>query len=152
MNIAYYPEFEQPKLVWATITPEPRFLWDDKGFYVNDKGNIITRVEPWLVAVLNSTLMRVYGAAKLMPERQGGFYEWKPKPVALLPIVTPEAPVCRALSLATELSSREPGAHDAKVDDLVASVYGITPAERRLLDEWIEIRRGAADIDEPDDE
>ena len=148
----YYAEFTQPKVVWATITPEPRFLWDTDGFLVNDKGNIITGVEPWLVAVLDSTLMHVYGAAKLMPERQGGFYEWKPNPVAQLPIITPDASVQKALSLLVDRSALEPGKHDAEVDDLVEGLYKVTSEERKLLREWVEVRRATAKAEEPEDE
>jgi len=148
----YYKEFEQPKVVWATITPEPRFLWDPDGFFVNDKGNIITGVEPWLVAVLNSALMHVFGAAKLMPERQGGFYEWKPSPVSQLPIVTPEGSLRKTLSLLVERSALEPGKHDAEVDDLVEALYKVTPEERKLLREWVEVRRVTAKVEEPEDE
>jgi hypothetical protein len=150
--IAYYTEFEQPKIVWAAISPEPRFLWDTEGFYVNDKANIITGVDRWLVAILNSTLMHVLGAARLMPERQGGNYEWKPTPVASLPIITPSESEREMLSAAVDASVAEPGLHDAAIDEIVASVYRLTETENALLDQWVDGRRWRADSEEPADE
>ena len=151
-NIAYFAEFEQPKAVWATITPEPRFLWDEDGFYTNQKCYIATGLPKWAVCIMNSSPMFALAAGTRLSEKQGGFYEWEKKYMASLPIVTPDALTKEALSTAANSSKREPGVHDAEVDDLVAMLYGLTPAERRLLNEWVEVRRGIANVEEPDDE
>lgn len=151
-SCTYYAEFEQPKLIWATITPEPRFLWDDSGFYTNQKCYIAPGLPKWATAIMNSQLMFVLAAGTRLSEKQGGFYEWEKKYMAVLPIVTPDSRLKNELSAAVDLSSREPGIHDAQVDNLVASLYGVTAAEQRLIDQWVKARRETGNNEELKDD
>ncbi|MBN2452383.1 MAG: N-6 DNA methylase [Lentisphaeria bacterium] len=55
---AYYPAFDEPKILWPDIAKLPRFSWDTERVYVNDKGFIIA-MKPdgaWLVAMLQSRI------------------------------------------------------------------------------------------------
>lgn len=61
-SIAYAAEFEKPKIVYPNMTKFIPFLLDDKeGFFLNDKGFILTSdcvSLPYLTAMLNSSLFR----------------------------------------------------------------------------------------------
>jgi hypothetical protein len=148
----YYAEFMQPKVVWATLAPEPRFLWDNDGYFTNQKCYIVTGLPKWVVGIMNSSMMFALAAGTRLAEKQGGFYEWEKKYMVGLPIITPDASVQKALSLLVDRSALKPGAHDAEVSDLVETLYEVTPKERKLLREWVEVRKVAAKAEEPDDE
>ncbi len=53
-STAYFEEFEVPKILWPDITKLPRFSWDGKGKYVNQKCYLIPDQHPSLLAVLQS--------------------------------------------------------------------------------------------------
>ena len=148
----YHAEFNKPKVIWATITPEPRFLWDAKGFYTNQKCYIAAGLPKWTVGIMNSSIMFALAAGTCLAEKQGGFYEWEKNYMASLPIVTPDESGQKALSHLVDRSALEPGKYDADVDDLVEGLYKVTPEERVLLKEWVEVRRATAKAEEPDDE
>jgi len=135
-SCTYYREFEQPKVVWATITPEPRFLWDEDGFYTNQKCYIATGLPKWGVAVMNSSLMFVLAAATRLSEKQGGFLEWEKSPMVPLPIVEPRPETAALLENLVDASAESPGSQDDAINDLVDDVYGVTAEEAALLADW----------------
>lgn len=48
-NVAYFKEFDTPKIFWCEITKQPRFVWDDAGTIINNAGYIISNAKPeWL--------------------------------------------------------------------------------------------------------
>jgi len=53
-SVAYFEEFERPKIFWPNICKIPRFSWDREGKYINDKGYIIPIDDPSLLAILQS--------------------------------------------------------------------------------------------------
>ncbi|RJQ55922.1 MAG: hypothetical protein C4521_00975 [Actinobacteria bacterium] len=134
---AYYQEFEQPKIIFATVAPEPRFLFDESRFFANQKCYIMGGLDPWAVALLNSQVFFVLAAATSLSERQNGFYEWERKYMWNLPVVTPSKPVRERLgSLEAELRRESSESLNAEVNDLVAGSYGLSEREGELVDEW----------------
>ncbi len=59
-NVAYYPEFEKPKIIYPVIAMINRFMLDSEGYYSNDKTFIIPKDDKYLIAVLNSSLIWAY--------------------------------------------------------------------------------------------
>ncbi|MEW5882828.1 MAG: DNA methyltransferase [Armatimonadota bacterium] len=53
-EIAYYAEFDKPKIVYPVIAKEPRFAYDTAGCFTNDKAFIIPTDDRFLAGVLNS--------------------------------------------------------------------------------------------------
>lgn len=85
-NIAYWQEFEQPKIIVPAITDTVNYAPDMTGFYSNDKTSIIIPSSvPFTLAVLNSTVS-LWIARQSFASKQGGFYEFKPMYVSTLPI------------------------------------------------------------------
>ena len=85
-NIAYWQEFEQPKIVIPAITSDVEYAADNEKHFSNDKTSIwVTSELNYLLGLLNSKalwwLIRQTAASK-----QGGFYEFKPMYVSTLPI------------------------------------------------------------------
>jgi adenine-specific DNA-methyltransferase len=73
-NIAYYEEFEQPKIIYPNITKTNIFAYDETAVFTNQKCFIIPTDDLCLLAILNS---RVTGKwfEKTLPLLRGGFYE-----------------------------------------------------------------------------
>ena len=53
-NIAYYQEFEKPKIMYQKFQVKPCFIYDDQGLYCNDSMWIISKADKVLLAILNS--------------------------------------------------------------------------------------------------
>jgi hypothetical protein len=53
-SVDYYEAFDQPKIFWPDIAKLPRFSWDCKGKYINNKGYIIPDPDPALLGILQS--------------------------------------------------------------------------------------------------
>ncbi|HRD87323.1 MAG TPA: Eco57I restriction-modification methylase domain-containing protein [Accumulibacter sp.] len=85
-NIAYWHEFDAPKIVVPAIQNKVDYAPDLAGFYSNDKTSIIVD-ERWtyLLAVLNSPVSW-WLTQQAFASKQGGFYEFKPMYVAQVPI------------------------------------------------------------------
>jgi len=85
-NIAYWQEFEQPKIVVPAIQNKVDYAPDLTGFYSNDKTSIIVDARwTYLLAVLNSPVSW-WLTQQLFASKQGGFYEFKPMYVAEVPV------------------------------------------------------------------
>lgn len=88
-NVAYWEEFEQPKIIVPAIEKRVAYAPDELGFYGNDKTSIIvTQRWRYLVGVLNSSISW-WLTRQEFATKQGGFYEFKPMYVGRLPIPEP---------------------------------------------------------------
>ena len=60
-NVAYWEEFERPKIIWGEISDKPKFAYDETGKYTNDRCSIMTGEQLKLVtAILNSRAVGWY--------------------------------------------------------------------------------------------
>jgi hypothetical protein len=85
-NIAYWREFEEPKIVVPAIQNKVDYAPDRAGFYSNDKTSIIVDSRwSFLLAVLNSPVSW-WLTRQSFASRQGGFYEFKPMYVSQVPV------------------------------------------------------------------
>ena len=85
-NIAYWQEFEHPKIILPAIESNVHYAIDESGFYSNDKTSIIIHEDlPFIVTILNSPLSWWYTQHEF-PSKQNGFYEFKPTYVGQFPI------------------------------------------------------------------
>lgn len=85
-NIAYWQEFEQPKIIVPAIEDEVNYAPDLSGYFGNDKTSIIVPPSvPFSLAVLNSAVSW-WVTRQCFASKQGGFYEFKPMYVSELPI------------------------------------------------------------------
>jgi hypothetical protein len=56
-SVAYFAEFDKPKIFWPDISKLPRFSWDDQSQYINNKGYIIPEPHPSLLGILQSRVL-----------------------------------------------------------------------------------------------
>ncbi|EJB45771.1 class I SAM-dependent DNA methyltransferase [Helicobacter pylori] len=84
-NCAYLEDFEKEKIVWAEMTDEPRFIYDNKGFLTNQTCYFIARDDKYLFAILNSKVM--YFFMRQMASNLGeGAFRWIKQFIERLPI------------------------------------------------------------------
>jgi hypothetical protein len=137
-NIAYWQEFEQPKIAYPNICKRNEFSWDQDNYYINQKAFIIPRASKYLLAVLNSsTVMFLF--KMLLAKLQNNFYE--PSAIFLklfpIPLATPaeqselETLVRRILENpnATNVADLE-----AEINERVYRLYGLTRDEIALIE------------------
>ncbi|HII06075.1 MAG TPA: N-6 DNA methylase [Methanotrichaceae archaeon] len=58
--IDYFEEFEKPKIFWPEIAGSARFTFDSNGLYSNNKAYIIPEATYYLLALLNSSLIKLF--------------------------------------------------------------------------------------------
>lgn len=59
-NVAYFPKFDQPKIVYPDIAKESRFAFDETGKYINDTAFEIIIDDLYLLGILNSSIIWKY--------------------------------------------------------------------------------------------
>jgi len=73
-NIAYWKEFERPKIIYPNICKRNEFAWDNSKFYTNQKAFIIPDAPKYLLGILNSSIV-MWLFTKLLAKLQHGYYE-----------------------------------------------------------------------------
>jgi hypothetical protein len=73
-NIAYWQEFEQPKIVYPNICLRNEFAWDDQAYFSNQKTFIIPRASKYLIGILNSQVVN-WLFQQLLPKLQNDYFE-----------------------------------------------------------------------------
>ncbi|MEN9373622.1 MAG: hypothetical protein RIR79_1174 [Pseudomonadota bacterium] len=83
--IAYYENFNQPKMIWADISKSNQISFDDKAYHLADTCFFLPTNDMFVLALLNSTVMEfIFKALSTMI--RGGFYRYKTQYVETLPI------------------------------------------------------------------
>lgn len=87
-NIAYWQEFERPKIIYPNIFKKPEFAMDFDSVYANQKCYIISVNNKYLLGFLNSRINYFLIKTKL-PKLRGGFYEPNSAAFSKFPIPVP---------------------------------------------------------------
>jgi adenine-specific DNA-methyltransferase len=142
-NIAYWREFEQPKVVIPAIEKTVAYAPDLAGHYSNDKTTIcVSEQFKCLLAILNSSPMWWF-IRSIAATKQGGFYEFKPMYVGQIPIPSTsqadkaalEALVDRILAAKQADPQADVTDLEREIDEHVYRLYGLTPDEIRIVEE-----------------
>ncbi len=143
-SCAYWKEFEEPKIIVPAITDTVNYASDDEGFYSNDKTNVF--IPPYIdftLAILNSSVS-MWITRQEFASKQGGFYEFKPMYVSKLPIPKATSQLQAELEKLTKqliklksenAPASQMAALEADLDERVAHLFWLTPAEIALLGE-----------------
>jgi hypothetical protein len=116
----YYDQFEKPKIFWPEIAGSARFTFDSNGLYANNKAYIIPEATYYLLALLNSSLIRLF-IHNSCTDLQGNSFNFSAifvdkTPIRRISFSTPEADRRR---LSEELSGLCAARHFDKVLDVV---------------------------------
>ena len=135
----YYPEFEQTLIVWGNLAQSPQFTFTDAGFYLSAPATMMVSDSKYLLGILNSRITR-YLVSQSAAERQGGYLEFKPMYISLLPI--PDPPENEGISVQVsqilDATDTDPTADvselEDRIDQLVYSLYSLTPKDIEIVE------------------
>ncbi len=77
--------FTQPKCVYADMTSETAFAFDDEGYYVGSPASLLPTSKLWLLGVLNTKAVSWF-YARTTPQVRGPFLKFMPRYVSQIPI------------------------------------------------------------------
>ena len=158
-TVAYFSEFDKPKILWPGISSEiAAFALDNDGYYGNDNTQLIISDDRYLLGILNSKLSRFF-LSTICDVVQGGFYRLKIIYIEQIPIrpidpanpddVAKHARMVALVETMLDLHRRLPAASteharrliemqveatDREIDALVYDLYGLSPDERAVVE------------------
>ncbi len=149
-NCAYLEDFEKEKIVWAEMTDEPRFIYDNKGFLINQTCYFIARDDKYLFAILNSKV--IYFFMRQMASNLGeGAFRWIKQFIERLPIpqITEKNQeladkITDGAKQILALKEKDPKANtqglEKEIDALVYQLYHLTDEEIKIIEDGQEIK------------
>jgi type I restriction-modification system DNA methylase subunit len=127
-EVAYYREFEKPKIVFPDIAKEPRFAFDPHGFYVDMTAFVIPVDDLYLLGTLNSSSVTSY-FLEIGAQVRGGYLRFKRQYVEDIPI--PNAPTPDRTAIADlvqhclDLKGVGCEEYEREINERVARLYGL---------------------------
>ncbi|MBN1934252.1 MAG: Eco57I restriction-modification methylase domain-containing protein, partial [Anaerolineae bacterium] len=140
----YWPEFEQPKIVYPDIAQKAEFSFDDAGYYLVNTLYLMPTEQKWLLGLLNSQVV-FWFYTKTSTQIRGGFVRFIAQYVSQIPIPETgdtrpiEALVERILALkranpAADVSATAVAALEREIDQHVYAMYGLTAEEIAIVE------------------
>lgn len=132
----YKNAFEKPKIVYPVIGKEPRFAFDEKGSYTNDKVFLIPTTDLFLLGVLNSApvwhfLKQI--CSSLGDADEGGRLELRSIYVSRIPVPkatdSQKRKISQLVAKCIEHQSEGCGSLEGTIDELVCELYGVEIAD-----------------------
>ena len=139
-NCAYYENFARDKIVWGNMNNRANYSFAPKDVFVSAPSTMLTPYSPYLLAVLNSSLVDWYFRL-IGVERAGGYYEYKPMFIKRLPIpkINEEAqrPFIALVDQILAAKAADPQADtsvlEEEIDWLVYDLYDLTDEEVTVI-------------------
>lgn len=92
-SVDYHQQFDKPKILWPEIGKIPRFSWDDRSQYVNNKGFFLTQVDYYILGILQSRITwSVISQICLHNKFRDGLWEYHTQPQFISRLPIPDAP------------------------------------------------------------
>ncbi|MFH1653903.1 MAG: N-6 DNA methylase, partial [Pseudomonadota bacterium] len=137
-NIAYYEEFERPKIIYPNITKTNIFTFDMTGTYVNQKCFIIPVDDIYLLALLNSRLTTRWFFSTL-PLLRGGFFEPSSIFMEAFPVFPATSEQQSSIVKLTKKILSNPDGQDVpvlekEINHHVYQLYGLTKGEIEIVE------------------
>ncbi|MTJ55584.1 type II restriction endonuclease [Anabaena sp. UHCC 0253] len=141
-SIAYWKDFEKPKIVWGEISDQPKFAFDDSNYYAEATTFLMTGEKlKYLLAILNSRLSQWY-FNQISTTTGMGTNRWKKYKIEILPIKEPtEAEELLLETLVDQiLTAKKLGLKadtttlETEIDQLVYQLYELTAEEIKIIE------------------
>ncbi len=139
-SIAYWREFQKPKIMYQKFQVKPCFIYDDQGLYCNDSMWIIPKDDKFLVGILNSKI-GWWLISKYCTAIQNG-YQLIWKYFGQIPIArVSEFQKVMIIELVDQIISQKKqdlnsdiSSLESQIDQLVYELYGLTEEEIRIVE------------------
>lgn len=128
-NIAFHEAFKDVKIAWGNLNNQASCTWMPEDMHINAPAVMVTPGTKYLLAVLNSRLADLY-MQTIAVVRNGGYYEYKPQFVKLIPII--ENPTQEQVAEIEHLVDKAIAGDieaERSIDKLLAEMYGLTPED-----------------------
>ena len=123
-SISYWDDFSKPKIVWGNLNLRASYALISDPIFINAPASMIVSDNKFLLAVLNSKLADFY-IRLLGVTRNGGYLEYKPMFVGLLPV-----PCFQIGSEAyRQMEMLLDQADEVRINQLTYSIYGLSEEE-----------------------
>ncbi|EAI0148784.1 class I SAM-dependent DNA methyltransferase [Campylobacter jejuni] len=144
-NCAYIEEFEKEKIVWAEMTKEACFVYDNSNFFTNQTCYFFTHCDyKYLLAILNSRLI-VYYMQYISSHLGQGAFRWIRQYIEKLPIPKinskNEKLADELINLADEILKAKEQDKNAntqelenKINSIVYKLYNLTEEEIKIIE------------------
>jgi len=139
-SIAYWADFEKPKIIYPNMTKFLPFTFDKSGFYTNQKCFILTGNNlEYLVSFFNSKLFK-YCFEENFPELQGNTRELNKVIFEQIPVktISDETPfiekVNQILAAKKQLPTADTTALESQIDQLIYQLYDLTEEEIKIVE------------------
>ncbi len=144
-NCAYIEEFEKEKIVWAEMTKEACFVYDNSNFFTNQTCYFFTHCDyKYLLAILNSRLI-VYYMQYISSHLGQGAFRWIRQYIEKLPIPKinskNEKLADELINLVDEILKAKEQDKNAntqelenKINSLVYKLYNLTDDEIKIIE------------------
>ena len=142
-SCVYWESFDAPKILIPAIANDVEYAVDCDKHFSNDKTSICVSSEVnYLLGLLNSKVLW-WVIRRTAATKQGGFYEFKPMYVSILPIAaaSPEKQkaVERLVDRILAAKQKNPGADmtalEREINQQVYGLYGLTPEEIKIVED-----------------
>ncbi|MFQ3635982.1 MAG: TaqI-like C-terminal specificity domain-containing protein, partial [Cyanobacteriota bacterium] len=135
-NIAYWQEFEQPKIIYPDIASRLEFAFDDNQLFPDCTLFLIPETSLHLIGILNSSTVKFF-FPQICPKVRGDFMRFKSIYVSQIPIpIAPESEK-QAISALVQncLDAKGQGVAqwEAEIDERVARLYGLTAEDLQII-------------------
>lgn len=136
-NIAYYAEFEQPKIIYPMIATEMKANFDKKGFLHNQNSFMIPVNDLYLLGILNSSVIRFF-LDKLVSKVRGSTFVMQAIYISQIPVAliskSQKTPIIeRVKTILADPTAPDVRRLEAEIDELVFELYQLTDEERVLV-------------------
>lgn len=142
-NCAYYEDFEKEKIIWAEMTKEPCFTWDDNNIFINQTCYFMDGSNKYMLGVLNSKLIYFY-MQQIAVTLGDGAFRWIKQYIEKLPIlqITPQNQsladaivknVEAILKIKKDNQNANTSDWENAIDALVFKLYDLTDNEIQML-------------------
>lgn len=141
-NVAYWQEFEKPKIISARFMTEPLFGYDKTGAYTNDACYIISTDDMYLYGIINSKISWFFLYQKCCSV-QNDYTQVHIQFLQQVPIRIPDAKQRASIAeKATQIIEQKSHGKktdllETQIDRLVYEIYGLTDEEIGILEESI---------------
>ena len=133
-SIAYWKDFDRPKVMYPNMTKYLPFYFDQSGFYQNDKSFMITGHHvAYLTAFLNSSIFK-FCFLENFPELQGGTRELRKIFFDKIPILEVSDEVNDLfVPLVQDIQTAYTIQKAKSIDSMLFELYDLTPQERETI-------------------
>lgn len=140
-NVAFFQEFERPKIVWGELSDAPKFAFDDRGYYAEATLFVMTGEHlKYVLAVMNSHLGKWY-FEQISTTSGMGTNRWKKYKIEIFPVAVPkpaqEKELVDLVDKVIEMKKKNSDSTklENEIDEKVYALYDLTEGEKKLIED-----------------